>query len=190
MKQASGSARRPSLLDVPPRRPSLLEHVEIDDQLHILSKAPEERTADDLDRLALSFGPVKFFQQFDAGKVAELCKVLRLETYAKDGFIYREGEAGNKCFVILSGSVTVYAPENDGNGQGGGNGLDETVGLRSMGLRERAEALGNRELQQQLLERKQEEQQVQQVEEVSRADEQNSTSCSSREVEQEAGGDW
>merc|ERR1712241_612062 len=103
------------------RRPSILEDFALNDQLRILSKAPEERTLDDLERLAISFGSVKFFQQFDAGKVAELCKVFRLETYSTGKFIYREGGAGNKCFVILSGSVTLYASEGDGSGQGAGD---------------------------------------------------------------------
>ncbi len=76
---------------------------------HILTKDIDERKDDDLAELVNLTRGVKFFQKFHVpdNERKLVCRKLEfLELEAHD-YVFRQGESGNKFYIILSGSVAV-----------------------------------------------------------------------------------
>lgn len=75
---------------------------------HILKRPPHRRTLGELGRLASVFGKLNFFKELDATVRQQVCRHLKLETVPANTHIFREGEPGEKFYVIVSGSVGVF----------------------------------------------------------------------------------
>ncbi|MDB2614305.1 cyclic nucleotide-binding domain-containing protein [Chlamydiales bacterium] len=50
----------------------------------------------------------KLFSHFEKSKLIEICKTSHLRKIKKGNLIFKEGEYGNSCFVIIEGSVQVF----------------------------------------------------------------------------------
>ena len=86
----------------------------LEDVRAILTTPPCERTEDEVTFLTLFTANIKFFSDMLAHGNAEMhrecCRAFTYETYSQGEFVFQEGEAGSKFYVIISGSCGVLAP--------------------------------------------------------------------------------
>src|ERR1700747_1126109 len=61
-----------------------------------------------LKRLAL-------FSDLDAGELGELAEVAQVVQFPASALIFREGEAGDCAYVVIRGSVQVFAIDRNGD---------------------------------------------------------------------------
>jgi len=80
-------------------------------QLQILKKPSARRSDQDLKALVSSFSRVKFFQELAENLQIQVCRFIQLDKAIRDTAVFKEGEAGDKFYLILSGSVGVYIEE-------------------------------------------------------------------------------
>lgn len=73
-------------------------------QLQILRKAPNQRSPEDLRTFAGSI-KAKFFQDLGEHEKMQVCQYLKLEGAPKDSTIFKQGDRGDKFYLILCGSV-------------------------------------------------------------------------------------
>src|SRR5687768_5164723 len=50
---------------------------------------------------------VAIFKDLDTGELARVAEVCREQTFASGEYIFREGEAGNRLFLIVEGEVRI-----------------------------------------------------------------------------------
>ena len=50
---------------------------------------------------------VAIFRDLDTGELARVAEVCREQTFASGEYIFREGEAGNRLFLIVEGEVRI-----------------------------------------------------------------------------------
>ncbi|CAK9117909.1 unnamed protein product [Durusdinium trenchii] len=80
-------------------------------QLQILRKAPNERTPEDVKAFAASLGKTKFFQDLGENERMQVCRYLKLEGAPRDSTVFKQGDRGDKFYLILYGSVGVFITE-------------------------------------------------------------------------------
>ena len=73
-------------------------------QLQILRKAPNQRSPEDLRTFAGSI-KAKFFEDLGEHEKMQVCRYLKLEGAPKDSTIFKQGDRGDKFYLILCGSV-------------------------------------------------------------------------------------
>lgn len=76
-------------------------------QLQILRKASNQRSPEDLRTFAGSI-KAKFFQDLGEHEKMQVCQYLKLEGAPKDSTIFKQGDRGDKFYLILCGSVGVF----------------------------------------------------------------------------------
>lgn len=76
--------------------------------LGILQRPPHRRSAEELRRLVTAFRDLAFFKELEPQLRTQICKHLKYEQLQVDQFVFREGEPGDKFYIILSGSVGIY----------------------------------------------------------------------------------
>lgn len=83
----------------------------------ILLKPQESRNSSDIKLLGSTVSNVKFFDSLKEHKSVyrELCMYLVYEQYKKNQFIFREGEYGDKFYILLKGEakVLISTKQND-----------------------------------------------------------------------------
>lgn len=77
-------------------------------QLQILRKAPEQRSPEDVRAFAASLSKTKFFQDLGEHEKIQVCRYLKLEGAPGDTTIFKQGDRGDKFYLILCGSVGVF----------------------------------------------------------------------------------
>jgi CRP/FNR family cyclic AMP-dependent transcriptional regulator len=50
---------------------------------------------------------VSIFRDLDAGELSRVEEICREETYASGAYVFREGEPGNRFYVVASGEVRI-----------------------------------------------------------------------------------
>ena len=61
------------------------------------------------DKIAL-LKSVAIFKDLDDSEIAEIAEVCREEKYVSGEYIFREGESGNRLYLICEGALTVLKP--------------------------------------------------------------------------------
>ena len=74
-------------------------------QLQILRKAPEQRSPEDVRAFAASLSKTKFYQDLGEHEKIQVCRYLKLEGAPGDTTIFKQGDRGDKFYLILCGSV-------------------------------------------------------------------------------------
>ncbi|EDO49032.1 predicted protein, partial [Nematostella vectensis] len=83
----------------------------------ILSKPSEQRDDADLEHIICWFRQRSpLFKLLEDDALLDIIKNVTLTRYRKDNIIMRQGEKGNCFYIILKGSVSVYAKQ-DGDGE-------------------------------------------------------------------------
>ena len=59
---------------------------------------------------------VSIFRELDEGELARVAEICREQTYVSGEYIFHEGEAGNRLFLIVSGEVRI-SREVPGSGE-------------------------------------------------------------------------
>ena len=72
-----------------------------------LLRKPEERTREDVLLLEDCLLGVKFFQLSDRDTRLELCRAVQYESFDPGYHVFREGDKGEKFYIILKGAVSV-----------------------------------------------------------------------------------
>jgi len=80
-------------------------------QLRILAKPPNRRSPEDLNKLVTSFKEVAVFKTLEHAVRTQVCRGLVLEHFPTDTTIFKEGDPGDKFYIILSGSVGIFIKE-------------------------------------------------------------------------------
>lgn len=81
-----------------------------------LDKRPTDRTSDDLDTIFSKLKDVKAFEKFHPLLIQQLCYYSYFENLEKGVTLFRTGDLGANWFAILSGSVDVCVPSENGKG--------------------------------------------------------------------------
>ena len=74
-------------------------------QLQILRKAPNQRTPEDVRAFAASLSKATFFQDLGEHEKMQVCQYLKLEGAPRDTTVFKQGDRGDKFYLILCGSV-------------------------------------------------------------------------------------
>lgn len=77
-------------------------------QLQILRKSPEQRSPEDVRAFAASLSKTKFFQDLGEHEKIQVCRYLKLEGAPGDTTLFKQGDRGDKFYLILCGSVGVF----------------------------------------------------------------------------------
>eukprot|EP00435_Cladocopium_sp_Y103_P022178 s168_g5.t1 len=80
-------------------------------QLQILRKAPEQRSPEDVRAFAASLSKTKFFQDLGEHEKIQVCRYLKLEGAPRDTTLFKQGDRGDKFYLILCGSVGIFIKE-------------------------------------------------------------------------------
>ncbi|CAF5197930.1 unnamed protein product, partial [Rotaria magnacalcarata] len=75
-----------------------------------------DRTSDDLDAIFSKLKDVKAFEKFHPLLIQQLCYYSYFESLEKGVTLFRTGDLGANWFAILSGSVDVCVPAENGKG--------------------------------------------------------------------------
>ncbi|CAF1262174.1 unnamed protein product [Adineta ricciae] len=86
------------------------------DWTECLDKRPTDRTSDDLDTIFSKLKDVKAFEKFHPLLIQQLCYYSYFEYLEKGVTLFRTGDLGANWFAILSGSVDVCVPAENGKG--------------------------------------------------------------------------
>ena len=75
----------------------------------ILKKNQKNRKQEDIKIISSFVSHIKFFESLKENKsiFKECCTCLNYEYYSKDTYIFKEGEYGDKFFIIIKGEVSV-----------------------------------------------------------------------------------
>eukprot|EP00929_Paragymnodinium_shiwhaense_P078681 TRINITY_DN40803_c0_g1_i2.p1 TRINITY_DN40803_c0_g1~~TRINITY_DN40803_c0_g1_i2.p1 ORF type:complete len:2366 (+),score=488.22 TRINITY_DN40803_c0_g1_i2:238-7335(+) len=84
---------------------------ELRQQLQLLRLPPHKRTNEALKRLVASLSHVKLFERLEDSVKLQVCRHLKFTRCDADSIVFREGETGDKFYIILSGSVGLYVKE-------------------------------------------------------------------------------
>ena len=76
-------------------------------RVEALLRRPEERTREDVLLLEDCLLGVKFFQMSDRDTRLELCRAVQYESFEPGYHVFREGDKGEKFYIILKGAVSV-----------------------------------------------------------------------------------
>ncbi|CAJ1390172.1 unnamed protein product [Effrenium voratum] len=98
-------------------------------QLHILRKAPHRRTPEDVQAFAASLSRTKFFQDLGDNEQMQVCQHLKLEGAPRDTTLFKQGDPGDKFYLILCGSVGIFIKDveaKDVDSKTEANGKDES----------------------------------------------------------------
>ena len=76
-------------------------------RVEALLKRPEERSREDVLLLEDCLLGVKFFEDSDRETRLELCRAVQYECFDPGYHVFREGEQGEKFYIILKGAVSV-----------------------------------------------------------------------------------
>lgn len=84
-----------------------------DEVVRILKISPEDRTAEEIKVLLSMLEGIKFFQNQNINNQFEIflneCqKQLKLEKYEPGQFLFKEGDKGDRLFIVLKGIVEIY----------------------------------------------------------------------------------
>mmetsp|Transcript_67787 Transcript_67787/g.220662 ORF Transcript_67787/g.220662 Transcript_67787/m.220662 type:complete len:1456 (-) Transcript_67787:653-5020(-) len=106
-KYSSTEGAKLLLLDVElPTDPATASQL-LHKNLAILRRPPNRRSVDDLRKLVDSFIQLSFFKDLEPQIRTQVCRFLKLEQMAEDNLVFREGEPGEKFYIILMGSIGV-----------------------------------------------------------------------------------
>ncbi|CAF0731178.1 unnamed protein product [Rotaria sordida] len=86
------------------------------DWTECLDKRPTDRTSDDLDIIFSRLKDVKAFEKFHPLLIQQLCYYSYFENLEKGVTLFRTGDLGANWFAILSGTVDVCVPAENGKG--------------------------------------------------------------------------
>jgi CRP-like cAMP-binding protein len=74
-----------------------------------MSKIPEMRTTKECRVIASMLHHIKFLEQYkNSDELVDMTRYLRVETYKPKSVVFRQGDLGDKFYIILDGSVTIY----------------------------------------------------------------------------------
>ena len=85
------------------------------DIVQILNKPPDEKRSEkDLKKLEPLLSELRFFTKtrpMDIDERLEVCKNLRYEFKEPGGTVFRQGDAGDKFYIIIKGECQVSIPD-------------------------------------------------------------------------------
>mmetsp|Transcript_85677 Transcript_85677/g.190568 ORF Transcript_85677/g.190568 Transcript_85677/m.190568 type:complete len:859 (-) Transcript_85677:17-2593(-) len=79
----------------------------------LLKKAPEQRTQDEVMKIARAMVNIHFFQDLEPVVRIRCCRGLRYEFHQEGDTIFEQGEPGQLFYIILEGTVGVYIKDKD-----------------------------------------------------------------------------
>eukprot|EP01029_Cantina_marsupialis_P031403 TRINITY_DN903_c0_g1_i1.p1 TRINITY_DN903_c0_g1~~TRINITY_DN903_c0_g1_i1.p1 ORF type:complete len:996 (+),score=233.56 TRINITY_DN903_c0_g1_i1:98-3085(+) len=82
----------------------------------MLASNPQDRQQEDLEFIMSVIGGLQFFKNMPQDVAFRLSKLLHFEEVAGGHFVFRQGDPGDKYYIVLKGhvSVLVYVNENHG----------------------------------------------------------------------------
>lgn len=86
---------------------------------------PELRSEDNINDIVDFVKDVKFFTKLTSLQQRALCRTMTLEEFGARDFIFKNGEYGDKFYIILTGNVGVHIPALDACPNGIHNGDEE-----------------------------------------------------------------
>eukprot|EP00930_Biecheleria_cincta_P046426 TRINITY_DN3200_c0_g2_i2.p1 TRINITY_DN3200_c0_g2~~TRINITY_DN3200_c0_g2_i2.p1 ORF type:complete len:1950 (-),score=398.97 TRINITY_DN3200_c0_g2_i2:154-6003(-) len=81
-------------------------------QQQILKIPSSRRTEKDLNAMLASFSQVTFIQDLAPNERTEACRYMQVDYASKDQVVFRQGDVGDKFYLILFGSVGVFTSES------------------------------------------------------------------------------
>lgn len=82
----------------------------------ILSKNRDARNNQELEAVASHlYRRIPFFQKFDSQQLIELCRVAETVSLWNRSILFKQGQIGQAFYVVLTGSVEVWAQDNNQN---------------------------------------------------------------------------
>ena len=80
---------------------------------HVLDKPEFRRDDADVALLQLVLKDVAFFQKLKPTLREQLFRVGKVDRVPSNAVVFREGEVGDRFYVLLTGRVAIYIPIND-----------------------------------------------------------------------------
>ncbi len=85
---------------------------------YILSKSLDERDADDIEFVRKQTENIQIFQKLEKEAHEMVCAMLTLEVFNEEAVLMKEGELGDKFYIVLSGQVDVLKKMVQKKGEG------------------------------------------------------------------------
>ena len=90
-----------------------------DEVLELLDKPPSDRTESDIDQIVRYCLDIPFFargvrySQFSKEVLRSICRELLVEDFDKNTIVFRQGDVGDKFYVVYEGECSVLIDEHD-----------------------------------------------------------------------------
>jgi len=81
--------------------------------MRVLTKAPDQRSEDDLALLQQATEDVKFFERLTPIQYKQLCRVMTHERLDREQVVFTQGEEGTTFYIIHWGAAKVYVSDAD-----------------------------------------------------------------------------
>lgn len=82
--------------------------------VEILQKDKHKRSNEEIDILYLFFSHMNFFietrKKYGEEVVRNVCRCLLYHEFQKEEYIFKLGDVGNNCYVLIKGTIEVLSP--------------------------------------------------------------------------------